>query len=515
MLTKKDLTQLTSKGITPDALALQLENFRKGFPFIKLQRPATKKDGLRVLSDAEATLLSEAFEDNRRNFKLLKFVPASGASSRMFKSLFELLESFDRTAQAHERLNADHSFQSVYYFLHHLEQFAFYDELHLAMAKDNLDLIASLDCGDYATVVDYLLNPKGLDYANLPKGLILFHSDPEGNRTAIEEHLVEGAMYARNIDGRIYIHFTLSPEHIAKFETNINSILEKYEMMFDAQYVITYSIQKPATDTIAVTSENEPFRENDGRLLFRPAGHGALLENLNELDADIVFIKNIDNVVPDKRKSIPNIYKRALANILIELRERTFKYLNAMAIDQVSALRLSEIATFATTDLCLQLPDGFNNLIDVAQQKILFDLLDRPLRICGMVRNVGEPGGGPFWVIDSKGNTSLQIVESSQVNLHDVEQAAIFNAATHFNPVDLVCSLKDYRGQKFDLQVFVDPLTGFISNKSKDGKTLKAQELPGLWNGAMAKWTTLFVEVSLNTFNPVKTVNDLLREEHR
>ncbi|MEI6574740.1 MAG: DUF4301 family protein [Bacteroidota bacterium] len=515
MLTKKDLQQLKEKGISPETLNHQLQNFQDGFPYVKLQRPAIINDGIRVLKEIEANLFSDEYEDNTRDLKLIKFVPASGAASRMFKSLFEFTEWFDRTEQAFDKLNADRGFQSIHYFLYHLENFAFYDELRYAMAKDNLDLVASLDCGDYNTIIEYLLSAKGLDYGSLPKGLLRFHSYPEGNRTSIEEHLVEGAMYARNVDGRIHIHFTLSPEHIAKFDALISTVIEKYEMLFDAKYVITHSIQKPSTDTLAVELDNEPFREVDGSLLFRPAGHGALLENLNDLDADIVFIKNIDNVVPDKSKAIPRIYKRALASILIKLKEQTNKYLNVMAVVQVSALRLTEIATFAAHDLSIQLPAGFNKMEDVIQQKILFDLLDRPIRICGMVKNVGEPGGGPFWVTDAHGNTSLQVVESSQVNINDAPQQAIFNGATHFNPVDLVCTLKDYRGQKFDLQCFVDPETGFISTKSKDGRALKAQELPGLWNGAMAKWTTLFVEVPIVSFNPVKTINDLLREEHR
>jgi hypothetical protein len=515
MLTDKDLAQLKERGISPEDIELQLENFRRGFPFIDLQRAATPDDGIVLMDNLEAQQRSLAFEDNRRDFRLLKFVPASGAASRMFSHLYQFMETYDRSGAALEKLNEDNSFGSVRYFLDHLEDFAFYDELRMAMAQNNIDLIASLDCGDYATVVEFLLDGRGLDYGNLPKGLLLFHTYPEGKRTPVEEHIVEGALYSRNIDGRIHIHFTLSPEHIEKFNAHLNHILERYNTLFDAKYVITHSIQKPSTDTIAVSPDNEPFRDADGKLLFRPAGHGALIENLNELDADLVFIKNIDNVVPDKRKPVTKTYKRALGDLLIELVEETHAHLRKMDNGQLSDTDIKEISDFAEKKLSISLPKNFSSSTDNEKQKMLHDLLNRPVRICGMVKNVGEPGGGPFWVKDEAGNISLQVVESSQVDTKNEDQLKIFKSATHFNPVDLFCCLKNYKGKKFMLPVYTDPKTGFISHKTKDGKPLKAMELPGLWNGAMADWITVFVEVPLGTFNPVKIVNDLLREEHR
>jgi hypothetical protein len=372
-----------------------------------------------------------------------------------------------------------------------------------------------IQAGDFKIIIDSLLTSNGLDYANQPKGLLLFHNYPDGPRTAAEEHLVEAAVYATDRDKRAHIHFTISPEHQQRFKTLFGKVSEKYENQFGIKFDISFSIQKPATDTIAVDELNQPFRNNNGDLLFRPGGHGALIDNLNDLDGDIIFIKNIDNIVPDRLKAQTFRYKKVIGGYLAFLKSKLDNYLHRLEKSHLSAGEINEIKEFSTSTLKLSIPDSFSQLEMAEQQKFLFKLLNRPLRICGMVKNEGEPGGGPFWVENDNGELSLQIVESSQIDFSNPEQAEIVKKATHFNPVDLVCAVKNYRGERFNLKEFIDEDTGFIALKSTGGKTLKAQELPGLWNGAMAYWITLFVEVPIITFNPVKTINDLLRNEHR
>jgi hypothetical protein len=359
-----------------------------------------------------------------------------------------------------------------------------------------------------------LLSEDGLNYASLPKALLAFHTYEDGPRSAMEEHLVEAANYAQDGEGVTRIHFTVSPEHLLKFKEKISLKREKYEHRYNTRMDIQYSIQKSSTDTLAVDETNRPFRLSDGSLLFRPAGHGALLANMNELEADVIFIKNIDNVVPDRLKAITFDYKKLIGGLLLVIRRKVFDFLKRSESKNVTMDDVREMATYATSMNLIQLPSEFDHEPLENQLNTLVQKLNRPIRICGMVKNIGEPGGGPFWVTDQNGNVSLQIVETSQVNMKDEKQKAIFLASTHFNPVDLVCSTIDYHGEPFILQDFVDESTGFISLKSSGGRTLKAQELPGLWNGSMAGWITLFVEVPLLTFNPVKTINDLLRDEH-
>ncbi|MCD4720334.1 MAG: DUF4301 family protein, partial [Desulfobacula sp.] len=353
-----------------------------------------------------------------------------------------------------------------------------------------------------------------LDYGKLPKGLLKFHRYEHSNRVALEEHLVEAAMYGVSKNKKAYVHFTVSPEHLEKFKTQVDQVKDEYEKLFDITFEISYSVQKSSTDMIAVDMNNEPFREKDGSLLFRPGGHGALIENLNDLEADLIFIKNIDNVVPDRLKEITTTYKKVIGGLLLKLQSKTFEFLKELEKSESTNL-IEKIEAFAQSDLNIKIPNGFNELGPDEKKSFLFRHLNRPIRICGMVKNEGEPGGGPFWVKNSKGEVSLQVVESSQVNASDEEQMKILQSSTHFNPVDLVCGTRNYKGESFDLHEFIDPETGFISIKSKDGKNLKAQELPGLWNGAMADWITIFVEVPIITFNPVKTVNDLLRPQHQ
>ena len=367
--------------------------------------------------------------------------------------------------------------------------------------------------GDYKAVVAALLEAAGLNYGALPKGLLKFHRYEDGSRTPLEEHLVEGALYAANKNGKVNVHFTVSPEHRRLFENLVADKAVVYAKKYGVDYNVTFSEQKPCTDTVAADMNNQPFRDN-GKLLFRPGGHGALIENLNDLDADIIFIKNIDNVVPDKLKGDTVLYKKLIAGVLVALQQKAFAYLELLDSGRYTHEQVLEILQFLQKKLFCKNPET-KNLEDAELVLYLKEKLNRPMRVCGMVKNVGEPGGGPFLAYNSDGTISLQILESSQIDMDDPEKKEMFEKGTHFNPVDLVCAVRDYKGHKFNLVNFVDKATGFISYKSKNGKDLKALELPGLWNGAMSDWNTVFVEVSLSTFNPVKTVNDLLREQHQ
>lgn len=432
----------------------------------------------------------------------------------MFKALFEYLSE---AVHADERslIEKDRGFNTPHAFITNLKKFAFDRDLKETMEAHGLEPGKEIKEGRYSTVIRYLVNPEGLDYGNLPKGLLKFHSYGGASRTALEEHLAEAALYATGSDRTAHVHFTVSPEHLSRFKEKVSEVTGLYEKEYGIHYKISFSVQKPSTDTIAVDMENNPFRESDGTILFRPGGHGALIENLGDIDGDLVFVKNIDNVVPDRLKPETTRYKKAIGGLLLKLQSRAFNYLETLEKGTVDNATLEEISEFAVNDLKIILPEHFGEASPEGKSVLLANMLNRPIRICGMVKNEGEPGGGPFWVKDTRGRTSLQIVESSQVDQKDAGQMELMSKATHFNPVDLVCGIRDYRGNKFDLHRFIDPQTGFISIKSKGGKDLKAQELPGLWNGAMADWITVFVEVPIITFNPVKTVNDLLRPQHQ
>jgi hypothetical protein len=514
MLTKKDLDQIAAMGISPETIEQQIQHFREGFPYARLIAPATREKGIRTFTEKEIHELITNYERMAKDLQLVKFVPASGAATRMFKHLFEFREALGDKSKETELL-ADQSFNSVWYFFQHLGQFAFYDDLKKIMAKSGKNLEECLDKEDYGMILDYVMTEKGLNYANLPKGLVKFHHYGTFSRTSAGEHLVEGAHYCANRSKNVMVHFTVSPEHMSSFKDLIAYVQPYYESMFGVNYDVSFSIQKISTDTIAVDPDNEPFREKDGSLVFRPGGHGALIENLNEIDADLVFIKNIDNVVPDRLKAETYRYKKLLGGLLMQLQGKTFSFLRALEQKPPSATTIKEAMAFCEKQMNITFPADFFSWEESKRVNHLHHLLNRPVRICGMVRNEGEPGGGPFWVKNRQGDISLQIIESSQINHKNPEQKEILEASTHFNPVDLVCSLKNYKGEKFDLRQFIDHNTGFISVKSKDSKPLKALELPGLWNGAMAHWITVFVEVPIITFNPVKIVNDLLREQHQ
>ena len=514
IFSEQDIRFFDSKGISKATIENQIGNFERGFPYAQLVRPATPGDGIEVLKQAEADGLIRFYDEHSGAVNTVKFVPASGAASRMFKALFEYLSAAG-TASQKGLIRLDKGFNSPWNFIQHITKFAFYKDLTEVMAAKGLNLKEAIDEGNYSAVIDYLINPAGLDYGNLPKGLLKFHSYSDHGRVAFEEHLVEAAHYATSASGIAHVHFTVSPEHLEKFRARVSKVKSRYEEAFGIAYDISFSVQKPSTDTIAVGMDNKPFREPDGSIVFRPGGHGALIENLGDIDGDLVFIKNIDNVVPDRLKAETTRYKKAIGGLLLKLQEGAFNYLRAMDKALPDDQMLDKISSFATEELKIELPADFSGLTAKEKTALLSRLLNRPIRVCGMVKNEGEPGGGPFWVRDGSGRVSLQVVESSQIDQQDAEQVQHLRGATHFNPVDLVCGIRDYRGEKFDLHHFIDPQTGFISVKSKGGKDLKAQELPGLWNGAMADWITIFVEVPIITFNPVKTVNDLLRPQHQ
>lgn len=505
MLTPQDQQQLSEKGISGAQIAEQLESFRTGFPFLKLSAAASVEKGIIVPDEEEQKAYLEAWKAYTGSYKtIVKFVPASGAASRMFKDLFEFLDA-DYTVPAT-------AFEKA--FFDNITKFAFYDELNAAcLENDGRDIPMLIRENDYKAVVSNLLTKVGLNYGALPKGLLKFHKYPDGPRTPVEEHLVEGALYATGKSGKANIHFTVSAEHRDLFQLLLSQKLGQYSERFNVDFRVTFSEQKPNTDTIAADMNNEPFREN-GKLVFRPGGHGALIENLNDLDADIIFIKNIDNVVPDHLKGDTVLYKKLIAGVLVSLQKQIFSYLDLLDSGKYTREQIMEILQFVQKKLFCKNPET-KNLEDVELVLYLKKKLNRPIRVCGMVKNVGEPGGGPFLAYNPDGTVSLQILESSQIDMNDPEKKAMFEEGTHFNPVDLVCAVRGYKGQKFDLSKYVDKETGFISCKSKSGRKLKALELPGLWNGAMSDWNTVFVEVPLTTFNPVKTVNDLLREEHQ
>ena len=464
-------------GLTPAALETQLKNFREGFPFLPVTRAASCGDGIRVLDAAGIEQAAARYDRAKESLRVVKFVPASGAATRMFKDLFEFVREGRRTAVVGE-------------LLANRRRFAFWPELRTIIGDD----------ADELRTVENIV-AEGLRYGETPKGLVSFHRYGDEVRKAVEEHLVEGAQYAA-AGGEVKIHFTVSPEHLTRFEALLAEKIPGYESRFGVKYRISFSVQDPSTDTLAVNPDCTPFRRADGRLLFRPAGHGALIGNLGKIDADIVFVKNIDNVTTDARRGDTVLYKKALAGVLLALQERIFEYLMAL---EVPGAELEPIAAFIENELCVKLPKDYGT-------PLLRRVLNRPIRVCGMVRNEGEPGGGPFWVAGADGLETLQIAESNQIA---PEKRELMGPARRFHPVDLVCSFRTSKGGRFDLREFVDPATGFVSRKSDGGRELLAQELPGLWNGAMARWNTVFVEVPITTFSPVKVVTDLLRPEHQ
>ncbi len=518
MFSTKDLAQISEKGIQLAVIEKQIDSFKKVFSFLNIIKAATIRDGIIQLDDASVDSYIELYEQGLKSIKVLKFVPASGAATRMFKDLFSFISKYKGTEEEYQAFIKDMSINSVSTFFKRLKDFAFYDDLKTVIEKGGNDIDDLINRREYVVILKTLLTEEGLGYGELPKGLLKFHryiTDEKNVRTPVEEHLVEGANYCAS-HGIVSIHFTVSPEHKKNFIEHVKSVVAIYHDIFKVNFDISFSIQKPSTDTIAVDMNNHPFRNQNGSILFRPAGHGALIENLNDLKSDLVFIKNIDNVVPDRLKSTTYIYKKALAGVLLSYQKRIFDYIHQLEnISKVNDQLLEEIGLFLEKELCVIPVAEFSSKNKEEKIGYFMKKLNRPIRACGMVKNEGEAGGGPFWAKNPDGTISLQIVESSQIDMKDPLQNMIAKNATHFNPVDLVCGVKNYKGTKLDLLKYADPDTGFISQKSKDAKDLKAQELPGLWNGAMSDWNTIFLEVPISTFNPVKSVNDLLREEHQ
>jgi hypothetical protein len=507
MFTANDLNMLADKGITPEQATAQLTRFKSGFPYPSVTAPASVEYGIKVFDAEELDRNIKAWNEYMSSgHDVLKFVPASGAATRMFKALYEYMNgSYDFPSKPEKE------------FFDNIRKYAFFDILDsLCLAYTGTDLSIMMRHGDWKTALHLLLDREGMNYGGLPKGLLLFHSCQGGEkRTAFEEHLVEGAGYAKTGDGRVRLHFTVSPEHEELFRKLSDDKKETYGSLFNVNYDIGFSTQKPSTDTIAVDNNDEPFRTDDGSIVFRPGGHGALIENLNDLTAEVVFLKNIDNVAASEEyRQATVLYKKVLAGYLVMLQKRIFDYLRLIDGGQYDKAQVEEMIHFVQDELCTRKTD-LKYLEDAELIIYLRGKLDRPIRVCGMVRNQGEPGGGPFLTVNPDGTVSPQILESSQLDMNDPSVRTLFENGTHFNPVDIVCGVYDYKGNKYDLLKYVDPDAGFISCKSMDGRPLKALELPGLWNGAMGDWNTILVEVPHETFAPVKTVFDLLRPEHQ
>jgi hypothetical protein len=516
MFSRKDLAQLKTRGIPAKTAKEQLSQLEKGFPKMQLLKPATPGDGIQQLTEEELAEYQRFFESNINKLSLLKFVPASGAATRMFKTLYDFLNTYQDTEEDYLKFLSNKEQGTMFQFFEHIEEFPFYQDLKNTASESGSEIDKLLQKNQFKQVLALILTKKGLNYGNLPKGLLKFHHYKTRSRTSFEEHIVEALSYCKNSKGNAQLHLTVSEDHKKLFAKQLKICRKQHEEKHQGKVKVSFSVQKASTDTIAATLDNQPYRNEDGTILFRPGGHGALIENLNELKADIIFIKNIDNVVPDRLKEETIHYKKVLGGILLNYQEYIFEYLKILSKSKlIPSEKLNEMLRFTEENLCIQPPE---NMYYKSREEIvayLQTILNRPIRVCGMVRNEGEPGGGPFWAKNPDGTISLQIVEGSQIDKEDKKQLQIQEQATHFNPVDLVCGIKDYRGKKFDLRQFIDPNTGFVSVKSQNGNKLKAMELPGLWNGAMSNWNTIFVEVPIITFNPVKTVFDLLRIEHR
>lgn len=506
MFREEDLQLLEQKGISPEQAKAQLNRFATGFPYLKILDVARTGNGITTLTEEQQEAAIARWQQYlNAGGEVCKFVPASGAASRMFKALFEFVDGDSDTPKPGsdvERVIAD------------IDKMAFVADLNEATKRIyGLNVEALKAAGRNKDLIAAIIRPEGLNYGNLPKGLLKFHSYPQGSRTPIEEQLVEGAQTAVNSEGVVNLHFTVSANHRTLFEEKLKEVVPAISEERGVKFNVSLSEQKPSTDTIAANPDNTPFMEN-GKLLFRPGGHGALIQNLNDMQQAVVFIKNIDNVVPDSRRDATITYKQVIAGYMMQLHDSIEKYLTDLKAGNYTRASLMEMVDFMNSALGIT-DTRTDGMSETELAVYVHEKLNRPLRVCGMVKNEGEPGGGPFIAYNPDGSASPQILEGNQIDPNNAEYASMLQNATHFNPVDLVCYIKDVRGNKFDLPKYVDPATGFISSKSSQGKELRAMELPGLWNGAMSDWNTAFVEVPIATFNPVKTVNDLLRPAHQ
>jgi hypothetical protein len=517
MLTQNDLREIHAHGLTAEEVERQIGLFLNPPAPAQLERACTIGDGIRRLSESQVQEALVAYTAARDKGRLLKMVPASGAATRMFQPLLYATKEWPGlvrgavAAQTGQYAEA----RATVAFMDGLERFAFFDPLCRCMARDGLDARRLAACGEFDAIVEYLITSRGLNYASLPKGMLAFHHGPDGARTPFEEHLVEAADFVPDASRVCRLHFTVSAEHQQRFAAHLTHVRDKWEGQLDVHYEVGFSVQQSFTDTIAVDDQNRLFRTADGRLLFRPGGHGSLIHNLNDLQADLVHLSNIDNVVPDRLKTPIVHWRRVLAGYLCDIQRRVHEHAESVARVDADNAAVDAALAFVRHDLDLGVPERVANSDAGLRREFLLSILDRPVRVCGMVPNSGEPGGGPFWVRGRNGELTRQIVESAQVDANAPAQQRIFNSATHFNPVDLICGVRDWQGRCFDLRRHVDPDAVFLSTKSHEGRHLEALEHPGLWNGGMADWTTIFVEVPLFVFNPVKTLLDLLRPEHQ
>lgn len=512
-----DLQQMEVLGVSEDQVRAQVEIFHRASFFIRLNRPCTVGDGIRQISPEETPRYLHLHEEAARKGRFSKFVPASGAATRMFQSLLAIyylphfLEPEELETKGEQGVAVVVDFLR---FLENLPRFAFFEDLNESVAREGHSLQGLIADYRYRSVLDHLLTDMGLGYGTLPKGLLRFHRYSDERRTAFEEHLVEAVDYAADGMSACNLHFTVAPEHVEKFEVLCGRVRGQYEERLGVRYNVDFSVQKPSTNTIAVDTDNRPFKDRSGQLVFRPGGHGALIENLNDLKGDLVYIKNVDNIAPDRLKGAISHWKRILGGYLAEIQEQVHGYVRKL-VTGIDRATTEEAVQFARGRLSMQFPRGFQDWPWERRYVYMLSKLNRPIRVCGVVKNVGEPGGAPFWVEDKKRGLSLQIVEKAQVRFTSSTQRKVWKASTHFNPVDVVCGVRDFEGRHFDLKRYVDHEAVFISEKSREGRTLKALELPGLWNGAMADWISVVVEVPRITFNPVKTVFDLLKPEHQ
>ncbi len=506
MFTEKDLAQIESHGLSLQQIYRQFETFALGLLPANIVTAASVGNGIEVIPPHIQEKLVNLYEDKKAKLDIVKFVPASGAATRMFKFLYRFLDEYDPEEESLNKYFKRTNSPELELFYKSMKDFAFINEVRRKIRENYPNYKQSNKGQRFYCFVEMMMRPEGLNFSNLPKGLIPFHRYAKYHTTAFEEQLYEAAFYA-TAQNDCYLHFTFSEKHLPYFEEEFKAVKRRVTKKTKTNFHISYSFQKNSTDTIAVDAENKPFRDAKGELVFRPSGHGALLENLNDVDADIVFIKNIDNVVAEEYVEEIAHYKKLLAGKLLRIQTKTFDFLKALSEEPVKEELIKEVRSFMWNELSIKdIPFDTKGLIRI---------LDRPVRVCGVVKNTGAPGGGPFWVKNEEGEVSLQIVEMAQVDMENPHKESIVKDATHFNPVDIVCGLRNHKGEKFDLHKYSDPTTGFISNKYENGIPVKALELPGLWNGAMANWNTAFVEVPLSTFNPVKTVNDLLQKEHR
>lgn len=514
---ESDNQQMKVLGISPAQVLEQIEFFRRPGRSTILDRPCTLGDGVRKIEPEDAGRFLDLHGKAARAGRFIKFVPASGAASRMFHSLLQIffLPQFLEKDELYKKVSQEVAIACDFIrFVESLDQFPFTDDLRETLAEDGIALEEVIRRGHFKTLLEYLLTKRGLNYGCLPKALLKFHSYQDEHRTAFEEQLAESVFFLAERGGKCRLHFTVPEDHAANFEAHMKEAATRQGKRFGVVFDIDFSFQKPSTNTIAADMDGYPFRDRFGRLHFRPAGHGALMENMNDLKADLVYVKNIDNIVPDRLKEPVCFWKRVLGGFLVFVQEQVHSFVGRMKRGQGGEI-LDDAARFAARELLMEFPGGFNGWPEEKKRSFLIEKLDRPIRVCGVVPNAGEPGGAPFWVESRDGPATPQIVEKAQVDLSSERQRAIWSSSTHFNPVDIVCCMRDCEGKPFDLRNYVDRDAVLISKKSKDGKDILALELPGLWNGSMAHWITLFVEVPHYTFNPVKSVYDLLRPEHQ